>query len=228
MAGKLRQEGCHDFDNAFAGQEGYKLHVPVRHPEEPDFSDQRVTRIYCPYGQVGDRLWVRETAWISDCGKYRCYINKASGDVISDQARYTDRGIHRIYRFSVLSRPDPDKRGYAFKRWFGDVDEDENNIVSRIEAEFHKKQSSIFMPRWASRITLEITGVRVERLQEISDEDCIAEGCKGGYMLKCIPLSPHSHFAMLWNLIHSRDGYHFGRNPWVWVLKFDNIGVRVK
>jgi hypothetical protein len=66
---------------------------------------------------------------------------------------------------------------------------------------------SIFMPRWASRITLEITGVRVERLQQISDADALAEGC-----------SLASVYARLWESIHGPGSWD--ANPWVWVVEF--------
>ena len=172
-------------------------------PTFHDAPDGSYLYIKCPYGQVGDRLWVKETIWISDCGKYRCYTNQASGDVISEQARYTGSGLHRIYRFSVLSHPIPNKRGYAFKRWFGDVGTN-GNIVSRIEAEFHKKQSARFMPRWASRIERIITLLRAERLRDISPADAQAEG---GYTV--------DEFIKLFLTINhlSEDA-----NPWNWVI----------
>lgn len=81
---------------------------------------------------------------------------------------------------------------------------------------------SIFMPRWASRITLTITGVRVERVQDISSDDCRAEG-----------LTPDSEISLLWrenirdkyrdlwNSINAKRGYGWDTNPWVWVISFE-------
>lgn len=78
-----------------------------------------------------------------------------------------------------------------------------------------KTRVSIFMPKWASRLTLEITKVRVERLVEISDEDAKAEGMQPVLG----PNNPHIfHFEQTWNSIHGP--YAFGKNPWVWVIEF--------
>ncbi|WKL57275.1 hypothetical protein Q1W73_16655 [Asticcacaulis sp. ZE23SCel15] len=79
---------------------------------------------------------------------------------------------------------------------------------------------SIHMPRWASRITLEITDIRVEALQDISEADAIAEGCKG---INCPPdhnddLSPQEEYRTLWETINGKGSWN--ANPWVWVVEF--------
>lgn len=80
---------------------------------------------------------------------------------------------------------------------------------------------SIFMPRWASRITLEITDVRVQRVQEITEEDAIAEGsqCSG------VPasLTNRGAFAKLWDKINAKRGYGWDANPWVWAISFKRV-----
>ena len=85
---------------------------------------------------------------------------------------------------------------------------------------------SIFMPRWASRILLEITSVAVERLQSISDEDCISEGCYGGH--NSIPnygysATPREHYFAVWEKINGKGSSH--ENPWVWVIKFKVLKI---
>lgn len=93
-----------------------------------------------------------------------------------------------------------------------------------------KATSSIHMPRWASRITLEITNVRVERLQEITRKDALAEGVQytpnicGGAYLPCegdgFADSAQDAFAFLWDKINAKRGYPWESNPWVWVIEF--------
>jgi hypothetical protein len=80
---------------------------------------------------------------------------------------------------------------------------------------FGKFCPSIHMPRWASRITLQIFDVRVERLHEISHQDVIAEGGPFGYSGS----SDEDYFA-LWDTINAKRGYSAHLNPWVWVVEF--------
>lgn len=87
---------------------------------------------------------------------------------------------------------------------------------------------SLHMPRWASRITLEVTGVRVERLQEISEADARAEGLStapGGWWSGAdgqAGATPRAAFALLWNSINGADSWN--ENPWVWVVEFRRVG----
>ncbi|ENA1176216.1 hypothetical protein ABFT07_004614, partial [Klebsiella pneumoniae] len=78
---------------------------------------------------------------------------------------------------------------------------------------------SIHMPRWASRILLEITGVRVERLKSISDRDALREGCSTADMKSgdCVA----DVFARLWASIYGDESWN--SNPWVWVIEFKRI-----
>jgi len=97
------------------------------------------------------------------------------------------------------------------------------------EAGFGKARRAFHMPRWASRITLEITGVRVERLQDISEADAQAEGARacdpvsGREVLFSAPGSSQAgsyrlHFQDIWTTINGPESW--AANPWVWVIKF--------
>ncbi|MEE9159882.1 MAG: hypothetical protein V3U60_16045 [Gammaproteobacteria bacterium] len=87
-----------------------------------------------------------------------------------------------------------------------------------------KWRPSRYMPRWASRITLEVTGVRVERVQDISEADAKSEGCAqrrvdrspGG-------LTAIEEFAALWESINAKRGFCWDVNPWVWVVEFRRL-----
>jgi hypothetical protein len=78
-----------------------------------------------------------------------------------------------------------------------------------------KWQPSLFMPRWASRITLEIVDVRVERVPDISKADAIAEGVSG-----------REEFWQLWDKINAKKGASVWDAPWVWVIEFKLIDVK--
>ena len=98
-----------------------------------------------------------------------------------------------------------------------------------------KWRPSIHMPRWASRITLEVTGVRVERLQDISEEDAKAEGAAhriapGGDLSavfdalpgeEAAPIGYQAHFRDLWESINGAESW--AADPWVWVVSFRRV-----
>ena len=96
-----------------------------------------------------------------------------------------------------------------------------------VEANPAKWRPSIHMPRWASRITLEITGIRAERLQEITEEDAKAEGCSARDepfdLIKSFNSSPSAkgHFEKLWNSLNPK--YSWEANPFVWVISFKKL-----
>jgi hypothetical protein len=79
---------------------------------------------------------------------------------------------------------------------------------------------SIFMPRWASRITLEVTGVRVERLHEITPDEAYQEGVGNNWQPESNQIAT---FSRLWDSLNAKRGYSWESNPWVWVIEFKRI-----
>lgn len=103
----------------------------------------------------------------------------------------------------------------------------DDNLDCIREAAAGQWKPSIHMPRWASRLTLEIAGVRVERLQEISEADICAElGCPltwDGEGAEPYRRDLRSAFGCLWNEIYAKRGYSWADNPWVWCLSYRRI-----
>lgn len=153
----------------------------------PDKARQIVAAEFCPYGQPGDRLWVRE-AWS---------IDPHPGPNYSGGLRSPDGG-------EVMYR--------ATDGWHGPW------------------RPSIHMPRWASRLTLEITGVRVERLKEIGAADAMEEGVAvhADHYNKPIghPCSPVMAYRDLWEYINGPGSWD--ANPWVWVVEFHRIAQEAR
>lgn len=144
------------------------------------FEDQPMP---CPYGQPGDRLWVREThAPQSDCwGAWERSMQHGC------------RQDNPIIHFAA-----------------------DEGIQPFIE----KWRPSIHMPRWASRLTLEIVSVRVERLQDISEADAMAEGCKNSLHMPGGRFA-NENYAHLWWTINGDGSWE--ANPWVWVIEFKRV-----
>jgi len=93
------------------------------------------------------------------------------------------------------------------KAWYAEVCGD---------ADHSRWRSPIYMPRWASRLTLEITAVRVERLHAISDDDAKSEGVQGLGAFREL-------FSVLWDEINAKRGHPWSANPWVWVIEFKKV-----
>jgi hypothetical protein len=100
--------------------------------------------------------------------------------------------------------------------------DDAGNTLKQVERDRKRWRPSIFMPRWASRITLEVTGVRVERLQDISEEDAKAEGVSSEWLKTAagreglVPV-----FMQLWRSINGPKSWE--SNPFVWAISFRRI-----
>jgi hypothetical protein len=85
--------------------------------------------------------------------------------------------------------------------------------------EWSKWRPSIYMPREAARIFLRVTNVRVERVQEITEEDAVKEGAKAYGPNNCSGTSARIAFAELWDGVYN----NWRENPWVWVYEFERV-----
>ncbi len=181
--------------------EGHLLHAKNEHGGYDVMSDHEGgEQMFCPYGKPGYQLWVKET---------HCLV----ADPGAEPSEY--RGTHRgecVVVDYYASGP-------------------HTRIMDRIpkgSANARRWRPSIFMPKWASRITLEIESVRVERLQEISDMDALAEGVTirtdahiaSEYVHGAVSPAQFEYFA-LWEAINGRGSWD--KNPWVWVLTFRKL-----
>ena len=171
-----------------------------------DFAGTCGQEIICPYGQPGDRLWVRET-W--------------QGPLLQEFELDADADWH--YASHIHQYQNSEHCEYAAdggpKPEYTDADD-----VMR-----QGWRPSIHMPRWASRITLEVTGVRVERLQDICFAAAAAEGLH--YTSERLDRwsadgvswhgTPQQAYRALWEQINGPGSWE--ENPWVWVVKFNRV-----
>jgi len=135
----------------------------------------------CPFGGVGDLLWVRETYEIREVD--------------------TEFGVEEriFYRVDCDDKPET--------RWC----------------------PAIFMPRKYSRLFLEITDVRIERVQDIIEADALAEGCRIWMGQDGIKTDTAvNDFARIWEEINAKRGFSLKVNPWVWVISFRPLAADAK
>ena len=136
----------------------------------------------CPYGKAGEHLWCRET-W-----RAPKTLDALSPTAIGTQA------LEANYR-----------QPWAPVRYEADGAADNDDVLAAFGGEWGKTRVSIHMPRWASRLTLRVTEVRVERLHAISEADARAEG-----------VGSRAEFEALWRQINGEASW--AENPWVWVV----------
>jgi hypothetical protein len=157
--------------------------------------------IRCRFGVPGDQLWVRET-WAL-----------VSPEQVGDARWYELRNNHP-------SRLHPDSNemdGVAAVIYRTDWDDFD------FGKGYQGWRSSLFMPRWASRITLEVTDVRVQRVQDIRDADAQAEGVPKLYRTpKWLPNEARSQFIDLWGEINGKK-HPWAENPYVWAITFKRL-----
>ena len=182
--------------SAFDGKYGFRRPLIPKGYDAVGIEHAGTSIVNCPYGQPGDRLWVRET-WRAT----------GTGQLLDDDGVLRDRPNSReqcVYAADEVADAGP---------W----------------------RPSILMPRWASRITLEVKAVRVERLQNISFADCRAEGCNPNYEEQVPPctrcdggdpcngrhLGEKWPYTRLWESINGEGSW--AANPWVWVIEFERV-----
>ncbi|MGE8367044.1 hypothetical protein [Cupriavidus sp.] len=173
---------------------------------------------HCPHGQPGDRLWVREThqfrgANYGDSGGeiewFRVYGNGGAGDNWDPDF---PAGFEPSRHDGVRKLTEPGEQ-------------EGDGVVGYVT----KRRPGIHMPRWASRIQLEVTGVRVERLNDCSEADAIAEGIApelDGWTDYSNPscqmcTNPIDSYRSLWDSINGAGAWE--TNPWVWVVEFRRV-----
>lgn len=138
----------------------------------------------CPFGQVGDRLWVRET-----------FMDLTGTGIEATTGKF---------------------EGFAYR-----ADTPAGSYGDEVRKEYGLKWTpSLHMPRKACRILLEITAVRVERLNDISEEDAKVEGAPTELCL--IGQKHFLGFRTLWKSIYGEESW--SANPWVWVIEFKRVG----
>lgn len=142
----------------------------------------------CPYGESGERLWVKET-----------FQPFWSDSEICPENRWKDGPEGYRINYVADSGPEPYEH------------EDDLRLTP-----------SIYMPRWASRITLEVVSVRAERLHEITAEDVCREGVEGDELESFPPQGDRKAFAKLWDAINAKRA-PWVENPWVWRVEFKRV-----
>lgn len=166
----------------------------------PNGDDRRELALHSPYGLSGDRLWVRE-AWKTGSSLDKCDAKAIAALCL--KAGYKTPGAPVLYLANDYVR-----------RW-GDNDRSDFGVFGRYR---HAR----FMPRWASRLTLGIAEIRVQRLRDIGVKDAIAEGCEPLPPFPASVSAPEDYISGYRNLWESINGAgSWDSNPWVWAVTFE-------
>ncbi|CRY10853.1 ASCH domain-containing protein [Yersinia enterocolitica] len=193
----ISEKTLHLFDVAASAGECHPL----------ELCDQRSQSYYlefCPLGKPGDQLWVREAYRMAKS------LDAHSPNVVAELS--LNAGYKNPWAPIQLEAD-----GTRIGKWTGF---DTPPVVT----EAGKLRPSLHMPRWASRINLLITGVRVERLNTISTGDAMAEGYPAEREATGGPLDAWLWFRELWDGIY--PGNTFEVNPWCWVIEFERMEAK--
>lgn len=163
-----------------------------------------------PFGKIGDQLWVRETfvelVAVSPADDEPMTIGVGERLIEPPTSWIDDKGRIRWHYdgLVVAYRANSD-----IKFCDGDGFSEESGMADKND--LPRWKPSIHMPRWASRIDLEITNVRIERVQSITEEDALSEG-----LVQSTEHSAKFAFNFLWDSIYN----NYRSNPWVWIVEF--------
>lgn len=188
--------------------------------------------LLCPYGAPGDRLWVKETwrSWTQN----NCHQHEDDADEdIGCDAHCNQTYVAYAATPRIGYRPVPDRQRICYL--------DEATPLEANRELLGPWRNPLFMPRWASRLTLEITEVRVQRLQEISEEDARAEGVvdglvpadeygpvRIGYVFgaddgRCtLYATARDSYAVVWDRINGKRA-QWSSNPFAWAVSFRRL-----
>lgn len=176
----------------------YAFDVMTNHRHGHQIMSMENLNYCCPYGQPGDQLWVRE-AW--------------RGPIIPPEQVNEYEKSPASFRYP------------HYCQYRADASEYGNNVGGRDKFGW---QTGIHMPRWASRINLQITHVRAEKIQTISDDDIIAEGVQTDshflnsfFTMNSETGSPKEAYKRAWEKQYGSTSWEV--NPWVWVIEFKLI-----
>lgn len=214
------EEGAFDFvvcrptDDCFGRNNNNSWGVMYKRPKHCWIAEDKqwIEFIKSPFGGPGDKLWVKETFREAGCSGTRPFLIKSKYDVYLEYKATYDNPIDGDRGGKTVSVPE--------MHYGGNLRKDGSVAWS----------PSIHMPRWASRITLEITDVRVERVNEISEEDAYAEGIddnnedyqkaehfqQGGSPIETGSPATFA-FKGLWDKLYPGS---WQRGDWVWVISF--------
>lgn len=172
----------------------------------------------CPHGQPGERLWVREAFAIESSYNVDDVRRYPPPHKDGRPTRYVENGETAWWEQCHYRATDPQPELCC-----------EHESCDGDEPCARVWKTPLFMPRWASRITLELTAVRVERLNAISFDDVKAEG---------VPVpkdGPHANqyyreamldsFIEVWNTLNAKRGFGWSDNPFCWVLSFNHLSA---
>ena len=198
-----------------------------------DWDGDGIWRCFKPTWEIGQLLWVREAFWASHDVESRDYAAPTDwGPHLSEDYYESGHESYIQYCAHPVNPKSPDEPGeFIHTNW------DLESQQHWTPWEHYSKQSPLFMPKWASRLWLKVTGTRAERLNDMTISDALLEGmnsepcthpnremygctdCMDTGMLE----DPRWEFEHRWDEINGKRGFPWKSNPWVWVFTFETV-----